>query len=515
MDDSSDEEEKPQTKPFLYDLKPKRRKMPVHTGEDVASRMEQLQKSARLGRANEKWKHLGNWVIGTLDTAVLEEEEREEEDQQHDRQQRPVGSLDFSKISHLIEESNEARQRPIRFPKKLIDVSMFEQKAEAASPTLTKKATQEWKWKQKSIAELYGFMSENKSLVPDEKQDLFDKVDHRDNESKASDKTFEEVTKKAQEQEEFLSEVISYINEKDSYVHEPQFKQTIQDYLDLIEANDDSKGKTTECYKRVADGTKRVESLRKVIMEQSETPIARNNDSASDNIGKLDKQILQDLENPSKAVFKTKVPTNQVGKSKELKKKLETNNDIDEVKVLLPLPRNKIIHVAQSIETPKPEPKISNLQTKQTKQVSQRKPNKDIIDSADHYHSEDIPSAQERPHSDSFTALKNIMSMVRNSVVGQAFEQSRLIFTSQEMDLDKPEIVVENVNEIIHRGSCKDIRSKFESTLQDTASDEVDMRFPAVRSKSCANIRKKFEKLEESPSPERARAGQGRADIET
>ena len=62
-------------KPSLYDRRPRgRERVPVHTGGDVASRMEQLQRSVEGGGGG--W-HTGGgpWNIGKVDTGFLEQDE--------------------------------------------------------------------------------------------------------------------------------------------------------------------------------------------------------------------------------------------------------------------------------------------------------------------------------------------------------------------------------------------------------------------------------------------------------
>ncbi len=66
-------------KPSLYDRRPRRReRVPVHTGGDVASRMEQLQRSVEEGGGGRDTGG-GPWNIGKVDTGFLEQDEEQVE----------------------------------------------------------------------------------------------------------------------------------------------------------------------------------------------------------------------------------------------------------------------------------------------------------------------------------------------------------------------------------------------------------------------------------------------------
>ncbi len=413
-------------------------------------------------------------------------------------------------------------------------------------------------------------MAKNTGLIPEEKRDLKEKMTRaeprqiqasaentmpqvRDKQNLLCIKTQKnnirknilQVTKKAREQEEFLSEVAAYVDSKDDYEHERQLKRTIQDFLDLIDDDGDDKDGSSKTNgpqvrrRRIHEGTKRVETLRQSLMGDNNSQVSSGEFERAP-VGRLDPRLLDDLTQSSTNVYNRQVVGPEGGDGKrleELRKKLEAEDNLGSAPALLKAPRNKLIPTVEPVETYKPKSKTpskwslgqnqakiaqleaiskdnanSMLQLERRQSLPSEKKDRPSLSAG----SED--SLADRPASDSFSALKNIMNIVRNSAVAQAFEQSKQYFSgSQEQDLDKlvdrPEIVVTN-----SRGTCKAIRSKYEKNVQDEQRSSSTLPISSVpRSKSCANMKKMFEaQMEEmgrdSPSPERkSSAGSNRS----
>jgi len=96
------------------------------------------------------------------------------------------------------------------------------------------KKEQAWKWKEKSVSELYEFINHNRMHLPDT---LATKADKTFSKETIPSPVVEESLGLKEDIEEYITDVQAYINEEDKDETESVFKDTILAYLDLIDAN--------------------------------------------------------------------------------------------------------------------------------------------------------------------------------------------------------------------------------------------------------------------------------------
>ena len=96
----------------------------------------------------------------------------------------------------------------------------------------------DWKWKEKSVAELYNYINSNKAHVPDSLAESAQQS-FRTLNSQPETETGVRVDVEELEFENYISTIHDHIDEKDSNETESCFKDTIKAYLDLIDDRKD------------------------------------------------------------------------------------------------------------------------------------------------------------------------------------------------------------------------------------------------------------------------------------
>merc|ERR1712083_499323 len=127
-------------------------------------------------------------------------------------------------------QSVQEKEKPKRPKRKLVDPKIIDTdqfKVQA------KKEEQVWKWKEKSVSELYEFINHNRKHLPTSLSSKADKTFCEED----SEINKPESTSEVEVYSEYITDIQSYINEDDKDETESVFKDTIVAYLDLIDAN--------------------------------------------------------------------------------------------------------------------------------------------------------------------------------------------------------------------------------------------------------------------------------------
>ena len=136
-------------------------------------------------------------------------------------------------------EADKAPEKPKRPKKKL--VKPLNEETNEVKPVPKKE--QVWKWKEKSVSELYEFINHNRKHLPDT---LATKADKTFSKETVPNPIVEESMELEEDIEEYITDVQTYINEEDKDETESVFKDTILAYLDLIDANPRREEKTSK-----------------------------------------------------------------------------------------------------------------------------------------------------------------------------------------------------------------------------------------------------------------------------
>lgn len=542
---------------------------------DISVRRELLRHQMREDQSpdlNKKSSDL--WKVGRVDTSPFikgadDEEDNEDEDEDEDdqrvsslRRNASFGNALTSARREALENAfnQEREQKPFlrsRVPKKLIDTSMFEMKANEQKPTLTAKAASDWKWKKKNIQELQSFMAKNINYIDSESSILQNEAMQRKRTtSDHEDYSQDRVQREAEESEGFLNEVNDYLNAKNRSTNEDKFKETIQIYLDLIE-NNDRPSEPKPRARKFKESKSRVTNLRKSIIEQQAEKAQKIKESAS--VGKLNLDF--DPLEPNNDFEKLSRPIPQDGKYCDLvKQKLEREESFEHKKPLRKAPKAKIIDDSPKISanppikkpTKKWVPRTSSLgevANQSNAPVSQAKPQKwsykekeaerkaailaryglkegsdedNVSLDIDFDDDVEMPEGilnnlpkeyvtiEERgkrltsKDDGSFGALKNIMGLMKKGQVNQAFQKSKQMFASQEKGLNRLNSDESEIEPRTSQALCSNIRNRFESgSAFQSHIDEHDgtkLKSAVSKSQSCASMRAIFEE-DTSPSP--------------
>jgi len=348
--------------------------------------------------------------------------------------------------SQLEHTNTEPSVQKRRVPRKIIDTNIFNKDKEE-STIIARPPKRDWKWKQKenkhNLGELHTFIDTSRDLIPSK---IHDDGKH------------------------FLTDVVDYINAPDVYEHEAPLKDTIKDFLDLIDDND---GRGNDV---LAVGNERVAAIRRSLFLDSQ-----NEGNQQRSVGKLDPNLLAAMN--TKEINQSKsFPEAIVGSGRlvEMRKKLEKRNDQD--LRLLPAPKTKLVAPPRA-EIPQKRASPSQWSYKQRK-LSQPEPKKD----------------EEEEDQSSFATLKSIMNLMRGA--GSAFGSSLSLFTggwneekSDGLAKDEDSLALEGM-----QGRCKAIKEMLEK------NDEPEMAMPVLRSKSCSAMKDIFEKNDADDGEKRTMA---------
>ena len=137
-----------------------------------------------------------------------------------------------------VSNTDKAPEKPKRPKKKL--VKPVNSETNEAKPV--EKKEQVWKWKEKSVSELYEFINHNRKHLPDKLATKADKTFSQE----ANINPIAETSELEEDLDDYISNVQTYINEEDKDETESVFKDTILAYLDLIDANPKKQQKVTK-----------------------------------------------------------------------------------------------------------------------------------------------------------------------------------------------------------------------------------------------------------------------------
>ena len=171
-----------------------------------------------------------------------------QKDERHTKEQDvKVAKGKAKKIKGLFENVNNTQDeevKPLRpkKPKRKVIKNVVEHPTE----DLKKKEERDWKWKHKSVSELYSYINYNKQHIPDSITKLTENTDLNLQTATATLETEEQQKEQDEEFETYLSSIHDYIEQKDKDDTESCFKNTIKAYLDLIE---DPKKLASACQK--------------------------------------------------------------------------------------------------------------------------------------------------------------------------------------------------------------------------------------------------------------------------
>ncbi|XP_059083020.1 trichohyalin-like [Tigriopus californicus] len=545
---------------------------------DVCVRRELLKHQMREDQSPELNKKSSDlWKVGRVDTSPFikgpeddegeDEDDEDEEDEEHGssslRRNASFGNALTSARREALENafSQEREEKPFlrsRVPKKLIDTSMFEMKANEQKPTLTAKAVSDWKWKKKNIQELQSFMAKNTNYMDSKSSILQNETMKRERTTSENDEDFSQdrVQREADESEGFLNEVNDYLNAQNRSTNEDKFKETIQIYLDLIE-NNDKPTAPRERSRRFKGSKKRVTNLRKSIIEQQAEKAHKVQQSLS--VGKLNLDF-DPLESNTNFEKQSR-PIPQDGKYCGLvRQKLEREDSVEYSKPLRKAPKAKIIDDSPKLTdnppikkpikkwVPRPSNSFDQLADQASSTISQANPQKwsykekeaerkaailaryglkegsdddnvslnlDFDDDLEmpegvlNHLPKEYVTIEERgkrltsKDDGSFGALKNIMGLMKKGQVNQAFKKSKHVFSSEEKGLDRLDSDESEMGPRASQVLCSNIRDRFESgSVFQSHMDEHDgmLKSAVPKSKSCASMRAMFEE-DTSPSP--------------
>ena len=127
-------------------------------------------------------------------------------------------------------QSVQEKEKPKRPKRKLVEPKIIETDQFNGQ---SKKEEQVWKWKEKSVSELYEFINHNREHLPTSLSSKADKTFCEGD----SEMNRLESTSEVEVYSEYITDIQSYINEDDKDETESVFKDTIVAYLDLIDAN--------------------------------------------------------------------------------------------------------------------------------------------------------------------------------------------------------------------------------------------------------------------------------------
>ena len=143
-----------------------------------------------------------------------------------------------------VSNAEQAPEKPKRPKKKLVKPVNAE--TNEGKPVEKKKEQQVWKWKEKSVSELYEFINHNRKHLPDTLATKADKTFSQE----ANIDPIVETSELEEDLDDYISNVQTYINEEDKDETESVFKDTILAYLDLIDANPRKQQKATKAQEK-------------------------------------------------------------------------------------------------------------------------------------------------------------------------------------------------------------------------------------------------------------------------
>ena len=151
-----------------------------------------------------------------------------------------------NQIKNMFETKGNAEnapEKPKRPKKKLVKPV----NAETNGVKPAEKKEQVWKWKEKSVAELYEFINHNRKHLPDT---LATKADKTFCQEENTEPVLETTDELEEDFDDYISNVQTYIDEEDRDETESVFKDTIMAYLDLIDANPRKQQKVTKAQEK-------------------------------------------------------------------------------------------------------------------------------------------------------------------------------------------------------------------------------------------------------------------------
>ena len=225
-------------------------------------------------------------------------------------------------------EANDSQEsyslEKAKVKKKIVQVDHAEQPVSQAQ----KKSSYEWKYKKKSIQELQDFMSCNKGYVSDSVNKAVEEAKDSLVDSVLDDSNDVREQNQLSSYNKMMDEVEHYLNEPDRNMEEIEFKEQIEQYLDLVEMPTKEKEKVeTSTLKRkpkkldMSLYIKESESNTSFISENSPT-LLKSQESKS--VKDLQNKLFNDKQSPVE-MAKENVIVHNVG-TKHLKKGFEKMN---------------------------------------------------------------------------------------------------------------------------------------------------------------------------------------------
>ena len=238
-----------------------------------------------------------------------------------------------------IPDTADTLEPPKRPKKKLVKVADIDTQNKQKHPN---KEEQVWKWKEKSVSELYEFINHNRKQLP---QKLAAKADLTfSNESTEKDILVEDE----ENFDKYIEDVQNYINQEDQNETESVFKDTIVAYLDLIDENPRKKQVNKIKEKKIFSVNT---ATMKGLIEGNKNNVPEKKDMV---VGKIDNSFLFKEQEPARSSESNSNVSNL--NTQAIKSKYEELGMTEEPKELYSMKR-KLKLVAPAKDSPTPTKK--------------------------------------------------------------------------------------------------------------------------------------------------------------